>query len=360
MSNEMNQIQIVNEFLKEVKSKLPGWLKDNKKELKEVISELESHIWEKAEEIASGIEPQIHHVQQAIQEMGNPRVIAAEYKKRGTPKIWISKELFPAYLKVFGIVAAIIVGINLISFIVDAIETGLSWDLFDYLGSIWSSALGAFIIVSVIFVALSMEGYLPEDFKKSDGKYQLKPMSSEQEDNLDVLDRKRQRTYLKSIKPPLKRGELLAGGIIIMLIGIAMISKVWELIPIVEDIGPQLTYYIQLSGGFTLASGFILLIQSMLDLTNYFAQRVLMILHIIVDVAMIPFILTLLVPAIMSVPGIAALSSTDVALYNNIELGFTVIKWIAVIGTIIGAVSNIYKVITLKMKFEEYLQFQES
>ena len=34
MSEELNQTQIIQEFLKVVKSKLPGWLKDNKKELK--------------------------------------------------------------------------------------------------------------------------------------------------------------------------------------------------------------------------------------------------------------------------------------------------------------------------------------
>ena len=90
MSEQLNQEQIVKNFIKEVKSKLPGWLKDNKKELKEVLSELESHIWEKSEENARGAKVQNHHVLQAIHVMGNPRDIAAEYKKRGTPKICIN------------------------------------------------------------------------------------------------------------------------------------------------------------------------------------------------------------------------------------------------------------------------------
>ncbi len=350
MSEELNQTELVKEFLKTVKKFLPGWLKDNKSELKDVLSELEGHIWEKSEEIAAGQDVQPYHVQQAIQEMGNPRDIAAEYKKRGTPKLWISKELFPAYLKVFGIVAAIIVGFNIISFIIDAISTGLSWDLFDYLNSIWSAALGAFLVVTAIFVVLSMEGYLPDDFTTSRRRLQLKSIPPDEMEEKEKWIQK----DTKKVKPPLKRGDLLAGGIVTMLIGIAMIAKVWELIPIVEDIGSQLTYYIQLSGIFTLAGGFINLIQSLLDLTNYFAQRILMIMHVIVDLMFIPFLVTLFVPAIMSVPAIASSMY-----YAEIQTGFTVVMWIAIVGTVISAISNISKIITLRAKFEEYYQHQE-
>jgi len=359
MSQELNQTQIVKEFLKEIKNKLPGWLKDNKPELKEVLSELESHIWEKAEEIAAGQEIQIVHVQQAVQALGNPRDIAAEYKKRGTPKIWISQELFPGYIKTFGIVVAVIVGVNLISVIVDAVSNGLSWDLFSYLDGIWSSALGAFLIVTVIFVALSVEGYLPEDFKKARGKYQLKPIPSEKVDKLDGIERKWQEKRPKQVKPPLRRGELLVGGIITLLIGIAMFAEVWVYIPLVEDIGLQLTYYIRLMGVFTIAGGIIYLMQSMMELTNYTGQRILMGLHIVADVAVIPFTVLLLTNAVLAVPSIVLLQGTNPALYANIALGCNVITWISVVGTIIGAISNIYKIVTLRLKFEEYHQNQQ-
>ena len=345
MSEELNQTQIVEEFLKIVKKKLPGWLKDNKAELKDVLSELESHIWEKSEEIAGGKDIQIHHVQQAVQAMGNPRDIAAEYKKRGTPKIWISQELFPSYLKVFGIVFAVIVGVNLISFIIDAITNGfIDNQLFSYIEVVFSSALGAFLVVTIIFVALSVEGYLPEDFKKSKYKSKMKSIPSEK----PII-------ATKKIKPPLKRGQLLAGGIIALLIGSAMYFEVWVNMPALDYLGIDLLEWLRIAGFFLIIGGLINLVQSMVDLTNYTLQRVLIIIYIIKDIAFIPIILRLRF-AILEVPSIVGL---DPGLISTIDLAFKVITGIAIFGTVVGSLSNIYKAITLKMKFEEYHQYQE-
>ncbi len=359
MSEELNQTQIIQEFLKNVKSRLPGWLKDKKSELKDVLSELESHIWEKSEEIAAGQDVQISHVQQAVQEMGNPRDIAAEYKKRGTPKLWISQELFSSYVKTFGIVVAVIVGVNIISFIVDTVTNGFSEDLWSYIDGIWASALGAFLIVTIIFVALSVEGYLPEDFKKTKGRFQQKSSSFENANKLEGLERKGQEKGPKHVKPPLRQGELLAGGIITLLIGIAMFAEVWVYFPLVEDIGSQLTYYIRLMGVFTMIGGIINLMQSMMDLTNYTGQRILIGLHIVVDLAAIPFTIRLLTQSVLAVPSIAALEIANPELFASVALGFNVVTWISVVGTVIGAISNIYKMITLRMKFEEYLRYLE-
>ena len=347
MSEELNQTQIVQEFLKVVKSKLPGWLKDNKSELKDVLSELESHIWEKSEEIAGGQDIQIQHVLQAVQDMGNPRDIASEYKKRGTPKVWISKELFPNYLKVLAIVIGVIVGVNIISFIADAATNGFNEDLLTYIDGIISSGLGAFLIVTIIFVALSVEGYLPEDFKKSVRK-RIRVSSTPEHPSKPT----------KRIQPPLRRGGLLAGGIIALLIGLAMIAKAWELIPLVDDIGISLTQFIQIAGIFTMVGGFISLIQSMMELTNYFAQRVLIALSTIADLVFLAFI-SKLVPAVLHIPAIETLGMGS-ELYGNIELGITVVMWISIVGTILGSITNISKIITLRMKFEEYLQHQQN
>jgi hypothetical protein len=346
MSEEINKEQIIKEFLKEIRKKLPGWLKDNKKELKDVLSELESHIWEKSEEIAAGQEVQIQHIQHAVQAMGNPRDIASEYKKRGTPKIWISKELFPNYLKVLAVVIGVIVGVNIISFTVDAVSNGFSKNLLTYVDGIFSSGLGAFLVVTIIFVILSVEGYLPENFKKSKHKQRHVLESPEQPSKPS-----------KRVQPPLRRGGLLAGGIITLLLGLAMIAKVWEFIPLVEDIGIPLTQFIQIAGVFTMIGGFINLIQSMMDLTNYFAQRVLIALYTINDLVFLAFI-SRLVPAVLSVPAIEAMG-VDSELYSSIELGFTVVMWFIIVGTILGAITNISKIITLQMKFEEYLRYQE-
>jgi len=348
MSEELNQTQIVKEFLKEVKTRLPGWLKDDKKELKDVLSELEGHIWEKSEEIAAGEGVQLHHIQQAVHSMGNPRDIASEYKKRGTPKLWISKELFPSYIKVVGIVISVIIGLNMIAFIVDTVENGLRTDLLSYLDGIFSSSVGVFLIVTIIFVVLSVEGYLPENFKKSKIKTEIGSIPSE-----------KPRMVLKQVKPPLKRGELLAGAMIQLLIGLAMFSEVWVYIPLVEDIGVELTLWIKIAGIYTIVGGVINLIQSMMDLTNYLAQRVLMTLFTIKDLAFIPFILQLS-EAVLSVPAINYISITDPDLFSTIVLGFKVITGFVLFGTAVGFISNIYKIVTLRMKYEEYLRYQES
>ncbi len=352
MSEELNQTQIVKEFLKIVKSKLPGWLKDNKSELKDVLSELESHIWEKVEEIAGGQDVQIHHVQQAVGAMGNPRDIAAEYKKRGNPKIWISKELFPSYIKVIGIVISVIVGANIIALIIDAVENGWNLEFLSYVDGIFSSALGAFLIVTIIFVVLSVEGYLPEDFTRSKYKTKVKSTPSE-----------KLRIATKKIKPPLKRGELLVGGIIALLVGLAMWAEVWVYFPFVVEIGSDMTWWIQRAGIFTLIGGIINLMQLMMDLTNYAVQRVLIAIHTIMDLVFIYFIvdflpiITHLTPT--SDPILFDISQLNPSLYDGILIGVKVMIGISIFGTIVGSISNIYKAITLKMKFEEYHQYQE-
>lgn len=112
-------------------------------------------------------------------------------------------------------------------------------------------------------------------------------------------------------------------------------------------------------GVFVSVGGIINLMQSMMELTNYTGQRILMGLHIVVDIIAIPFTITLLTPAILAVPSIAGLEITNPELFANIALGFNVVTWISVVGTVIGTISNIYKMIILRMKFEEYNQYQE-
>ena len=98
--SENDMEKLINEFLKDVKTKLPEWLKD-KKEHKEILAELEDHIWSKAEELSETSRPTLETVQIAIDHMGTPESIAKEYKRRGTPKFYITEELWPYYKNVF-------------------------------------------------------------------------------------------------------------------------------------------------------------------------------------------------------------------------------------------------------------------
>ena len=154
---EMNNM--INEYLKEVKNKLPEWLKD-KKEHKEILAELEDHIWSKAEELSKTGEATLVSVEMAIAHMGTPQSITKEYKRRGTPKVYITEELWPYYKKVLSGVAILIILITVIVQIVNII--------FGNLETIWDGIMGIqigllimFAIITIVFVVLSMEVYFP-------------------------------------------------------------------------------------------------------------------------------------------------------------------------------------------------------
>ena len=73
--SEKEMKSLVKDFLKNVKTKLPDWLKE-KKEHKEILAELEEHIWSKAEELSRTGQHTLETVQFAIDHMGAPYNIA--------------------------------------------------------------------------------------------------------------------------------------------------------------------------------------------------------------------------------------------------------------------------------------------
>ena len=100
--NENSMNYIVREYIKEVEKRLPEYLKD-KKEHKEILADLEEHLWSKAAELSETGQPNEKSVKQAIEHMGTPQSIAKEYKRRGEPKYYIasrSKEAFEEFPKI--------------------------------------------------------------------------------------------------------------------------------------------------------------------------------------------------------------------------------------------------------------------
>lgn len=164
--SEEDKKDLIKEYLREVKTKLPEWLKE-KKEHKEILVELEEHIWSKAEELSGTDQPTLDTIQIAIDHMGTPETIAKEYKRRGTPKFYITEELWPLYKNVLSFAFLVILVINIIIPILNVVFDNTSGgEIFNnvvtglQMGFLWS-----FVIITIIFVALSMEGYFPEDFK---------------------------------------------------------------------------------------------------------------------------------------------------------------------------------------------------
>ncbi len=163
--------KLIREFLDEVERKLPFWLKDEKKNVDDILEELETHIWDRANELADGEDPSIEDIKQVIDQMGTPSKIAGEYKRRGKPKFFVTEELWTGYTKVIYIVAGVLLGINLLVMftrIPSAVNASIGvGELFSswISGSMMSVAI-ALVLITVLFIYLSHEGYLPEDFDR--------------------------------------------------------------------------------------------------------------------------------------------------------------------------------------------------
>jgi hypothetical protein len=246
-----NEMKIViKEYLKEVKSKLPEWLKE-KKEHKDILTELEDHIWNKAEELSGMGQPTLESVQNAITYMGTPDTIAKEYKRRGTPKYYITEELWPYYLRTLVVVLGIIIGLSIFSQIINLIFD--SADIGEFFGGIFQGVqfggLAAFAIITIIFVALSMEGYFPEDFKsKKTLEKERKEADLARKKGIPISEFKK-----KPVKPYISPIGEIIGGAIGMIIGVFFITQ--PIPAITSLIDPEFLLYLQFAGLFILVEG---------------------------------------------------------------------------------------------------------
>lgn len=162
--------KVVNEFLTQVKDRMPVWIRWKEKEFECIIKELELHIWERAIDNAHEIPPNDSHLQLAIAEMGSPESITSEYVRKSTPKLYITEELLPYYLK--SIKYLLITTILLHFFII--IWPALKWFILPvFIVDIeinplilYIIAFHFWIVLTILFIIFSKEGYLPRHFKE--------------------------------------------------------------------------------------------------------------------------------------------------------------------------------------------------
>jgi hypothetical protein len=264
---ELNNI--VQNYLKEVEKKLPEWLKD-KKEHKEILAELEDHIWNKAEELSGMGQPTVETVRTAISHMGKPETIAKEYKRRGTPKFYITEEMWPVYLKVLGIVFAIVFTITIITQVLDIVFGNINFGQF--IGNVFQGIqigfLSTFVIITMIFVALSMEGYFPEDFKSKKEREKYKEQIQQARDEgIPVSELKKMPT-----KPFIKPVGEIIGGALGIIFGIFLIAQ--PIPAITSLIDPEFLLYLQLAGIFMLVEGILDLNRGLIGNRQIFAQQI--------------------------------------------------------------------------------------
>ncbi|MHA1932107.1 MAG: HAAS signaling domain-containing protein [Promethearchaeota archaeon] len=256
--SEIEMKNVIKEYLKEVKAKLPEWLKE-KKEHKEILAELEDHIWSKAEELSKTGQSTLDSVRNAIDHMGTPESIAKEYKRRGTPKVFITEELWPYYKKVLSGVAILIILITVIVQIVNII--------FGNFETIWNGIMGiqiglliAFAVITVVFVVLSMEGYFPEDFmsKKELEKRKKEPYR-------EVEKEKPSKPFIKPI------GEII-GGSLGLIFGVFLIAQ--PLPFIFSLIDGLFLLYLQFAGIFMITEGVLDIIRGLIGKRQPLAHQV--------------------------------------------------------------------------------------
>jgi hypothetical protein len=275
--SESEMQMLVNEFLAKVKEKLPEWLKD-KKEHKEILSELEEHIWNKVDELSDTGHSTLQSVRSAIDHMGSPESIAKEYKRRGTPKYYITEELWPYYKKVIAVVFGVIVGIVIISQILNLIFGNIG-SFLDAISGIQWGFLAAFAIISVIFVALSMEGYLPEDFQSK------RAVKVDDELQVSIKDRKPAK---KIIKP----AEDIIGGAIGIIFGMVLIIQPIQAIKAI--IHPEFLVLLQIAGLFMITESGLDLSRGLIGNRQIRAHQILHGLTIIVKLSSISVIIMMM------------------------------------------------------------------
>lgn len=273
--SEKNMKFLVNEYIKEVKKALPEWLK-NKKEYKDILAELEDHIWEKAKELSDSGQANENSIQMAISHMGTPKNIAKEYKRRGTPKVYISKEMWPLYLDVLVIVFAIIIILNVIGLIFNILSgtTNLGELIGGLIGGIQSGLFVSFAIISIIFVALSMEGYFPEDFKS---KKEAKKEALRVEAGLPP------KPFIKPV------GEIIGGGIGIV-VGVLFIFQPFPADLFIADF----LLLLRIFGIFLIIGGSFDITRGVIGNRQPLTHQIIFIFKILLKFGVIPFLIILM------------------------------------------------------------------
>jgi len=325
----------IKEYLKEVKNKLPEWLKD-KKEHKEILAELEDHIWSKAEELSQTGQPTLDSVQIAIDHMGTPESIAKEYKRRGTPKVYITEELWPYYKKVISGVFSLIILITVIVQIVNLI--------FGNLETIWDGIMGiqiglliAFAVITIVFVALSMEGYFPEDFmsKKELEKREKEPGRAVEKE--------------KSLKPFIKPLGEIIGGSLGLIFGVFLIVQPLPFIFSIMDI--EFRLFLQFAGIFIIAEGVLDIIRGLIGYRQPLAHQVIHAITVGVKLASISVVILMMNrPDIFPILVVEQPSGvlTNIGLAPGFYGLFRGIAGLIIVIVALSTIDNFYKIYKLE------------
>ncbi|MEJ2250303.1 MAG: hypothetical protein P8Y70_17205 [Candidatus Lokiarchaeota archaeon] len=169
MNVNYEKAKLMEIFLEKVKKELPHQIKRNRENLKDILEEMEDHIWETAYEISESKNPSLKELEIAIKKMGNPKNIAKQFQTELDTPFFISKELWPIYIKRNKHTIIFLFIVTIFAFFYR------TYLYFPYTPIIYSFFI-EFIILFLIglniiffrffyFIYLSKEGFLQEDLK---------------------------------------------------------------------------------------------------------------------------------------------------------------------------------------------------
>jgi hypothetical protein len=273
---------IVKSYIKDVKKALPDWLTNKKDEMDSILSELEEHLWFKAEEISETGGPTAQSVRLAISSLGTPKSIASEYKRRGEPYMYITKELWPYYKKVLIILFAVITVINVIGYVLNILSGDFSFDIAGLLVGFFAT----FTLITIIFVALSKEGYLPEDFKsQADIKKEQKELKKAEELGMPISPKTG-----KPLKPFIQTTEKIIGGPIAIVIGFLLITFPF---PIRNAMNSDFLIILALFGVLVLIEGIFTLTRGILGNSQPLTHQIILSITIVLELIAVPLVVIL-------------------------------------------------------------------
>jgi hypothetical protein len=316
----------VKDFLKTIKEKLPEWLKEKKSDVQDVLSEIEEHIWDKAEELSDIGTPTESSVRLALAHMGTPESIAKEYKRRGTPKVYITEELWLLYTRVLGILSVVVVMVNVVFMIINIVTGNFQLDLV----GLFLGLAGVFTIVTLIFVGLSMEGYLPEDFKTEEER-------KREEKELSIAERKGwpiSPNTGEPLKPFIHPTGIIVGAIFQMAFGLILIIK--PNTDFTHLIEPEFLTLLRIFGMFIISEGCLNLIRGVIGNQQVTKHQIIIGIKIFLSIMTIPLLVVL-----MERPELVPFVPFEKHL----------ISWFfafIILMVIIGAISETYKAVTLE------------
>ncbi len=379
---------LIDDFLTQIKRKLPEWLKWKEDEVQNILEDLKQQILNEAIFIANGYEPSNADIQQALIQIGTPENIANIYKKRGTPKLYITEELLDFYLRSLFFFWIIVISINIIVSVFQFFFE--PW--WNVLGSmftgIWISCLITAVVITCVFVYFSMEGFLPEDFgvfpkrlalmfpihftkrdleetrqytkfKLEEAKQRAKEriikarslpvekvseVKAISEERLAVAKAKRELRKLQ----PISVGELtfgVAGGIIF---GLFLILQPFaEFTELFEELFLD---WLIIFGLLIFISGLFNLVRLIAGVRNYTAQQVLIFFEALFSIAYIPLFMYLLNnPEIFPISLFSGGNITEIPSDPD-SIAYIIYFWvhigiiIAIVGGFAGNIYKIYKI----------------